>query len=677
MSPDKINISSTKDKKIVLKKPVQKKTGANTPPARKKLTINASGFQKKLSSLAVNNLLEGEPDYEKLPSLSKVKRAREKQKSKYNPHLTSTSKIVREVNIPVKITVQELASRMSEKTGDVIKSLMKSGIMATANQYIDGDTAELIVADLGHSPNRENSISLKEIIANYQKTNNSEIKPRPPIVTVMGHVDHGKTSLLDSLRNTNVTAKESGGITQHIGAYQVRHKDSTITFLDTPGHAAFTNIRSRGANLTDIIVLVVAANDSVKPQTIEAISHAKTAKVPIVLAINKIDLPDVNIEKVRNDLLSHEVVVESFQGDVLETEISAIKKINLDKLLDNILLQIDILNLDVEYAKLAEAIVVESKIETGRGPVATIIINNGTLSEGDHFTCGASFGKVRALLNEHGDKIKSATPGMPVEVLGFDSIPSAGDTLYVMPNEEAAKEITEKVKEQQKLESMESVKQSSLEEMMSNISKGNLKKLPIIVKADVQGSLEAIVSSLEKIGNDEVTMNVVHSAIGAINESDVSLANSAQGLVIGFNIRAIPQARSIAKRDKVDIRYYSIIYELVDDMTKLLSGLLTPDTKEEIIGHAEVRDTFSSSKLGTIAGCYVTNGYVANTARIRLVREGKIVHEGEVGSLKRFKDNVKEVKENYECGISFKDYSDVLAKDEIEFYITKEVKKEL
>ncbi|MDB9776769.1 translation initiation factor IF-2 [Alphaproteobacteria bacterium] len=652
-------------------------TKSNAAPIRKKLTINASGFQKKLSSLAVNNLLEGESDYDKVPSLSSVKRAREKQKTRHKPSIISSSKIIREVDIPIKITVQELSSRMSEKTGAVIKALMKSGIMATANQYIDGDTAELLVTDFGHRPKRQESVSLKETISNYQKTEISNLKPRPPIVTVMGHVDHGKTSLLDALRNTNVTAKESGGITQHIGAYQVAHKNNTITFLDTPGHAAFTNIRSRGASLTDVVVLVVAANDSVKPQTIEAISHAKSANVPIVLAINKTDLPDVNPDKVRNDLLSHEVVVESYKGDVLETEISALKKINLDKLLDNILLQIEILNLNVEFDKLAEAIVVESKIETGRGPVATVIINNGTLSEGDHFTCGSAFGRVRALLNERGEKIKKATPGMPVEVLGFDSIPLAGDTLYAMPTEEAAKEIAEKVKEQKKLESIESVKKSSLEEMMSSISKGDVKKLPIIVKADVQGSLEAIVSSLEKIGNEEVTINVVHSAIGAINESDVSLAGSAQGLVIGFNIRAIPQARSIAKRDKVDIRYYSIIYELVDDMTKLLSGLLSPDTKEEIIGHAEVRDIFNSSKLGTIAGCYVTNGYVSNSAKIRLVREGKIIHEGAVGSLKRFKDDVKEVKENYECGISFKEYSDILAKDEIEFYITKQIQKEL
>ena len=667
--------SSTNNKPIA--KSSTNSVKSNTVPIRKKLTINASGFQKKLSSLAVNNLLEGEADYEKVPSLSSVKRAREKQKTRHKPSVISSSKITRDVDIPIKITVQELSSRMSEKTGAVIKALMKSGIMATANQYIDGDTAELLVTDFGHHPKRQESVSLKETISNYQKTEISNLRPRPPIVTVMGHVDHGKTSLLDALRNTNVTAKESGGITQHIGAYQVMHKNNTITFLDTPGHAAFTNIRSRGASLTDIVVLVVAANDSVKPQTIEAISHAKSANVPIVLAINKTDLPDVNPDKVRNDLLSHEVVVESYQGDVLETEISALKKINLDKLLDNILLQIEILNLNVEFDKLAEAIVVESKIETGRGPVATVIINNGTLSEGDHFTCGSAFGRVRALLNEKGEKIKNATPGMPVEVLGFDSIPLAGDTLYAMPTEEAAKEIAAKVKEQKKLENIESVKKSSLEEMMSSISKGDVKKLPIIVKADVQGSLEAIVSSLEKIGNEEVTINVVHSAIGAINESDVSLAGSAQGLVIGFNIRAIPQARAIAKRDKVDIRYYSIIYELVDEMTKLLSGLLSPDTKEEIIGHAEVRDIFNSSKLGTIAGCYVTNGYVSNSAKIRLVREGKIIHEGAVGSLKRFKDDVKEVKENYECGISFKEYSDILAKDEIEFYITKQIQKEL
>jgi len=665
-----------KDKKTVAPKTEPKSTPPTAAP-RKKLTLNTTAFQKKLSSISVNNILEEEPDYEKMPSLARTKRKREKQKTNFKPHFTQSKKIVREVVIPIKITVQELASRMSEKTGDVVKVLMKNGIMATANQYIDGDTAELIVTDLGHTPKREEAISLKDEISNFQKTTNSNIQPRPPIVTVMGHVDHGKTSLLDALRNTDVTAHESGGITQHIGAYQIKHKDTPITFLDTPGHAAFSNIRSRGANLTDVVVLVVAANDSVKPQTIEAISHAKAAKVPIVLAINKIDLPDVDPNIVRNDLLSHEVVVESYSGDVLETEISAIKKTNLDKLLDNILLQVEILDLNVEHNKLAEAIVVESKIETGKGSVATVIIKNGTLNEGDHFTCGSAFGRVRALLDEKGQRVKSAPPGMPVEVLGFDSVPQAGDTVYVMPNEESAKNITEKVKEQKKLENTAAVKKSSLEEMMANVSKGDMKKLPIIVKADVQGSLEAIVASLEKVGNDEVQINVVHNAIGAINESDVSLANSAQGIVIGFNIRAIPQARTIAKRDKVDIRYYSIIYELIDDMKKMLSGLLTPDTKEEIIGHAEVRDTFSSSKFGTIAGCFVTNGYVSNSAKIRLVRQGKIIHEGEVGTLKRFKDDVKEVRENYECGISFKDYSDILVKDEIEFYITKQVQKEL
>ena len=668
----------TKDNKTTTpppKKPATSAVGGAAP--RKKLTLNTTAFQKKLSSLSVNNILDDEPDYEKMPSLAKTKRNREKQNKKFKPNLTSSQKIVREVDIPVKISVQELASRMSEKTGDVVKALMKSGVMATANQYIDGDTAELIVTELGHTPKREEAISLKDEIANHQKTSNSNIKARPPIVTVMGHVDHGKTSLLDALRNTNVTARESGGITQHIGAYQIQHNKNPITFLDTPGHAAFSNIRSRGANLTDVVVLVVAANDSVKPQTIEAISHAKAAGVPIVLAINKMDLPDVDPNIVRNDLLSHEVVVESYSGEVLETEISAVKKTNLDKLLDNILLQIEILDLNVEHNKLAEAIVVESKIETGKGSVATVIVKNGTLKEGDHFTCGSAFGRVRALLDEAGKRVKLAPPGMPVEVLGFDSVPQAGDVMYVMPNEETAKDITEKVKEQKKLENTASVTKSSLEEMMANVSKGEVKKLPIIVKADVQGSLEAIVASLEKVGNDEVQINVIHNAIGAINESDVSLANSAQGVVIGFNIRAIPQARTIAKRDKVDIRYYSIIYELIDDMKKMLSGLLTPDTKEEIIGHAEVRDTFSSSKFGTIAGCFVTNGYVSNSAKIRLVREGKIIHEGEVGTLKRFKDDVKEVRENYECGISFKDYSDILVKDEIEFYITKEVQKEL
>ena len=415
----------TKNTNTSSAKPSTPTSTTSTPP-RKKLTLNTTAFQKKLSSISVNNLLDEEPDYEKMPSLAKTKRNREKQKTKFKPNLTSSQKIVREVDIPVKISVQELASRMSEKTGDVVKALMKSGIMATANQYIDGDTAELIVTELGHTPKREEAISLKDEIANHQKTKISKILPRPPIVTVMGHVDHGKTSLLDALRNTNVTSKESGGITQHIGAYQIQHKNNPITFLDTPGHAAFSNIRSRGANLTDLVVLVVAANDSVKPQTIEAISHAKAAKVPIVLAINKMDLPDVDPSIVRNDLLTHEVVVESYSGDVLETEISAIKKTNLEKLLDNILLQVEILDLNVEHNKLAEAIVVESKIETGKGPVATVIVKNGTFKEGDHFTCGSSYGRVRALLDENGSRIKSARPGMPFEVLGFDSVRQAG-----------------------------------------------------------------------------------------------------------------------------------------------------------------------------------------------------------------------------------------------------------
>ena len=390
----------TKDTKTPSPSTPSKSTTSSTFAPRKKLTLNTTAFQKKLSTISVNNILEEEPDYEKMPSLARTKRAREKQKTKYQPKLTSSQKIVREVDIPVKISIQELASRMSEKTGDVVKALMKNGIMATANQYIDGDTAELIVTELGHTPKREAAISLNDEIASHQKTSNSKMQHRPPIVTVMGHVDHGKTSLLDSLRNTNVTARESGGITQHIGAYQIQHKKTPITFLDTPGHAAFSNIRSRGASLTDVVVLVVAANDSVKPQTIEAISHAKTAKVPIVLAINKMDLPDVDPNVVRNDLLSHEVVVETFSGDVLETEISAVKKTNLDKLLDNILLQVEILDLNVEHNKLAEAIVVESKIETGKGSVATVIIKNGTLKEGDHFTCGSSFGRVKALFDE-------------------------------------------------------------------------------------------------------------------------------------------------------------------------------------------------------------------------------------------------------------------------------------
>jgi len=549
---------------------------------------------------------------------------------------------------------------------------MRMGVMANAAQSLDADTAELVVTELGHKSIRITDDDLLKDIEDFKDSNESLIS-RPPVVTIMGHVDHGKTSILDAFRSSNVVAGESGGITQHIGAYQIGENEKKITFIDTPGHAAFSNMRARGAKTTDIIILVVAADDSLKPQTIESISHAKVANVPIIVAINKIDLPNIDPEKVRQDLLNHEVIVEKLSGDVLDVEVSAIKKINLDKLKEAILLQADILNLKANPNRAARGAIIESKLEKGRGSVATVLVQKGTLKVSDIFVSGSEWGKVKALIDDNGKNIKEAIPSMPVEVLGFDSNPLAGDDFIVVESEAVARKIAEYRFKKIQIQKNKVIK-SNVEEMFQQINQGKVSSLPIIIKADVQGSAEAIENSVIKLSTSEVEVSVVHKGVGAITESDVALANSSKGFIIGFNVRALPHARDAAKRDGVDMKYYSIIYELIDDVKNLLSGLLKPDISEQITGNVEIREVFNISKIGNVAGCMVKDGLVSRNSKIRLLRDNIVIHTGNLASLKRFKDEVKEVKSGFECGLMLENYSDIKTGDVIETY--EEVKTE-
>ena len=616
-------------------------------------------------------LEQEEQEFDRFPSLAKLKRAREKEKLQSQDQ-TDETKISREVSIPDIITVQDLANRMAEKTADVVKSLMKMGVMANAAQSLDSDTAELVVTELGHKSVRVTDGDLLKDIEDFEDTEESKVK-RAPVVTIMGHVDHGKTSILDAFRSSNVVAGESGGITQHIGAYQIGEKENKITFIDTPGHAAFSNMRARGAKTTDIIILVVAADDSLKPQTIESIAHAKAANVPIIVAINKIDLPNIDPEKVRQDLLTHEIIVEKLSGDVLDVEVSAIKKTNLDKLKEAILLQADILNLKANPNRSARGAIIESKLEKGRGSVATVLVQKGTLRVSDIFVSGAEWGKVKALIDDNGKNIKEAMPSTPVEVLGFDSNPLAGDDFIVVESEAVARKIAEYRSNKLQIQKNKVIK-SNVEEMFEQINQGKASSLPIIIKADVQGSAEAIENSVIKLSTNEVEVTVVHKGVGAITESDVALANSSKGFIIGFNVRALPHARDAAKRDGVDMKYYSIIYELIDDVKNLLSGLLKPDISEKITGNVEIREVFNISKIGNVAGCMVKDGIVSRDSKVRLLRDNVVIHTGALVSLKRFKDEVKEVKSGFECGLMLENYSDIKIGDVIETY--QEVKTE-
>jgi len=588
-------------------------------------------------------------------------------------------KLVREVTIPEAISISDLANRMSERAVDVIRLLMKQGQMATINDVIDADTAQLIAEEMGHTVRRVAEADVEEGLFDTAD-DPAQVEPRAPVVTVMGHVDHGKTSLLDSIRSANVVAGEAGGITQHIGAYQVTAPSGArITFIDTPGHAAFTAMRARGAKVTDIVVLVVAADDGVMPQTVEAIHHAKAAKVPIIVAINKMDKPDANPARVRNDLLQHEIQVESLGGDVVDVEVSATKKTNIDKLLEMIGLQAEILDLKANAHRPAEGTVIEAKLDRGRGPVATVLVQRGTLHVGDLVVAGAEWGRVRALVSDTGDSADTAGPSTPVEVLGFSGTPDAGDRLAVVENEARAREVSDYRARQkrEKLVARASGMRGSLEQMMAQAKTAGRKEFPLVVKADVQGSLEAIIGAIEKLGTEEVAARVLHAGVGGITESDVTLAEASGVPIIAFNVRAHKEAREAAERAGIEIRYYNIIYDLVDDVKKAMSGLLAPTLRETMLGNAQILEIFKVSKIGNVAGCRVTDGTVERGANVRLIRDNVVIHEGKLSQLKRFKDDVREVSAGMECGMAFENYQDMRQGDVIECYRVESIQRSL
>jgi translation initiation factor IF-2 len=608
-----------------------------------------------------------ESDRDKGPSLAAMRRRRDK---KMGRNQQEAPKLQREVIIPEVITVAELANRMAERSVTVIKMLMAQGTMATINDVLDADTAELIASELGHTVKRVSEADVEEGLFDIASDDKAED------LTIMGHVDHGKTSLLDAIREANVVSGEAGGITQHIGAYQVEKNGSKITFLDTPGHEAFTAMRARGAQATDIAVLVVAADDGVMPQTIESIKHAKAAGVPIIVAINKMDKPEANPTRVRTELLQHEVFVESMGGDVLDVEVSAKTQVGLDKLLETILLQAEVLELKVARDGRAEGLVIEAKLDRGRGAVATVLVQRGTLAIGDILVAGTEFARVRALINDKGEQVKEAGPSIPVEVLGFTGVPSAGDRFSVVETEARAREVTE-YRQRAIREKTAGGGATSLEQMMNQLKVAGIAKFPLIIKGDVQGSVEAIVASLNKLSTDEVSAQILMSAVGGITESDVTLASASNAIVIGFNVRANKQATDLATRDGIEIRYYNIIYDLVDDVKNAMSGLLKPERRETFIGNAEILEVFSITKVGKVAGCRITEGMVERGSGVRLIRDNVVIHEGKLKTLKRFKDEVKEVQMGQECGMAFENYEDMRAGDVIECFRVETVQRTL
>jgi len=649
--------------------------GAMRPPAAPK-TTHKPGPQKQRGRLTITTALNADDVRER--SIASFRRRT--QRLKGHAANEQKEKLIREVTIPEAITIQELANRMSERAVDVIRLLMKQGAMHKITDVIDADTAQLIAEELGHTVKRVAASDVEEGLFDVVD-DSTDTEPRSPVVTVMGHVDHGKTSLLDALRHANVVSGEAGGITQHIGAYQVTSPESgkKITFIDTPGHAAFTAMRARGAKVTDIVVLVVAADDGVMPQTVEAINHAKAAKVPMIVAINKIDKPDARPERVRTELLQHEVQVESLGGEVVDVEVSAKNKTNLDRLLEMIALQADILELKTNSQRPAEGTVIEAKLDRGRGPVATVLVQRGTLRIGDIIVAGAEMGRVRALISDQGENLEEAGPSVPVEVLGFNGPPEAGDRLAVVENEARARQITSYREHQKRENAAASVSgmRGSLEQMMSQLKTAGRKEFPLIVKADVQGSLEAILGSLEKLGTDEVAARILHAGVGGISESDVTLAEGFNAAIIGFSVRANKEAAAAAKRNGIEIRYYNIIYDLVDDIKKAMSGLLAPTLRETMLGNAQILEIFNISKVGKVAGCRVTDGTVERGANVRLIRDNVVVHEGKLSTLKRFKDEVKEVQAGQECGMAFENYGDMRAGDVIECYRVETIQRSL
>lgn len=631
---------------------------------------------RRAGKLTLNQALSGEGGRQK--SMAAMKRKQERMRQKAMGGAQEREKIVREVQLPEAIVVSELANRMAERAADVVKELMKMGMMVTQNQTIDADTAELIIEEFGHKVVRVSDSDVEDVIQRVEDADD-DLQDRPPVITIMGHVDHGKTSLLDAIRKTKVVSGEAGGITQHIGAYQVETGEGvTLTFLDTPGHAAFTSMRSRGAQVTDIVVLVVAADDAVMPQTVEAINHAKAAGVPMIVAINKVDRPAADPQKVRTDLLQHEVVVEAMSGEVQDVEVSAKTGQGLDTLLEAIALQAEILELRANPDRAAEGAVIEAQLDVGRGPVATVLVQKGTLRQGDIFVVGEQWGKVRALINDKGERVKEAGPSVPVEVLGLNGTPEAGDVLNVVATEAQAREIAEYREKAAKDKRAAAGAATTLDQLLAKAKADqNVAELPILVKADVQGSAEAIVQAMEKIGNDEVRVRVLHSGVGAITETDVGLAEASGAPILGFNVRANASARTSANQKGVELRYYSVIYDLVDDVKAAASGLLSAEIRENFIGYAKIKEVFKVSGVGKVAGCLVTEGVARRSAGVRLLRDDVVVHEGTLKTLKRFKDEVAEVQSGQECGMAFENYDDIRPNDVIEIFEREEVTRTL
>ena len=647
-----------------------KKKGAK--PA--KSPIKGAEERRERIKLTINNAFD---EAQRERSLASLRRRREREKLRQAGVVQQRDKVMREVIIPEVITIQELANRMTERAVDVIKLLMAQGAMHKINDVIDADTAELIVQEFGHTPKRVSEADVEEGFIGKTDADEQQVS-RAPVVTIMGHVDHGKTSLLDAIRQTDVAAGEAGGITQHIGAYQVTTPDGQrITFIDTPGHEAFTAMRARGAKVTDIVVLVVAADDGVMPQTVEAINHAKAARVPLIVAINKMDKPGADPNRVRTDLLQHEVVVESMSGETLEVPVSALQKTGLDKLLEAIQLQAELLDLKANPDRSAEGVVIEAKLERGRGPVGTVLVQRGTLRVGDIIVAGSAWGRVRALIDDRAEPVTAAGPSVPVEILGFDSAPEAGDPFAVVESEARAREITDyrMRKRRQTLGSAGTAR--TLEQMMQQLKEAGRKEFPLLVKGDVQGSVEAIAGALRKIGNDEVEARIIHSGVGGVTESDIALANASKAVVIGFNVRANAQAKMLADQSGVEIRYYNIIYDLVDDVKGAMSGLLAPTLREIFLGNAQILEVFNISKVGKVAGCRVTEGKVERGAKVRLIRDNVVIHEGTLSTLKRFKDEVREVPAGQECGMAFANYQDVRAGDVIECFNVESIARTL
>ncbi len=605
------------------------------------------------------------------------KNRREKEKTQPQPKKEIKAKVITEIEIPETITVGEFASKMGKTSAEVVKKLMMLGVMATQNQAIDIETAQLIGEDFGITVKQEVVLTKEDMlmIETEHEDKPEDLISRPPVVVVMGHVDHGKTSLLDAIRHTSVTDTEAGGITQHIGAYSVKLKDRVITFLDTPGHEAFTTMRARGAQVTDVAILVVAADDGIMPQTVEAINHAKAAGVTIVVAINKIDKEGANPERVKQMLVEHDVVPEEWGGDTVCVEISAKKRINIDGLLEMVLLVADMKELKANPNREAQGTVIEAEIDKGRGPVATVLVQNGTLNVGDFVIAGTAVGRVRAMINDKGRRVKTAAPSTPVEILGLSEAPSGGDTFMVVANEKLARDVAEQRKQQMQETKFNQVVKVSLDNLFSQIDEGNMKELNVIIKADVQGSVEAVKQSLEKLSNDEVRVRAIHGGVGAINESDVMLANASNAIIVGFNVRPDAGAVASAEQQEVDIRLYRVIYQAIEEIEAAMKGMLDPEYKEVVLGYAEVRQTFKVSNVGTIAGCYVTQGKIQRNAEIRLVRDGIIIHEGKIDSLKRFKDDAKEVSENFECGIGIENFNDIKEGDTLECFTMEEIER--